>query len=46
MNLLCRITHATPLSTTKYPLNTASAVESLAYIVFIETFIKPVNRFA
>ena len=46
MNLRCRSDHARTLSTPKYPLITTMAVVSLAYIVFMETLIKPVNKLA
>ena len=46
MNRLCRSNQAKPLSTIRYPLKTASATPSPAYIVFIETLIRPVKRLA
>jgi len=46
MNLRCRSDHASTLRAPKYPLITTMAVVSFAYIVFIETLIKPVNKLA
>lgn len=45
-SLLFRRTHAIPITTAQYPTSTTIATGSLAYILSIDTFTNPVNRFA